>query len=299
MGGGTLPSNIPETEDLATWEGPRAAMKRGNNACDKLLLMEKENINDMMGLEYLADLFDGDWDKMAEVANYSCDSSDGDNFHSIEQAIYSTMQKNEETLESFHARLDAWFSKLQARNLQEGIRLLDARSLAAHETQYRYMASKVLPNHHAETNDEGACYTVDFYVMDEGEMRELFFAEQEQGATFRTDVEKQPGNSSLVKDDGALAFKAYKVARDRIVGRKMVRGSRGKGHSKMRLAERKATSTCRRCHQIGHWEAECPNKDKPNPAAATGANAPAVPCPTPPCGGGPTSSGGSGPKTTW
>jgi hypothetical protein len=299
MGGGTLPINIPETEDLSTWEGPRAAMRRGNNTCDKLLLMEKENINDLMGLEYLADRVDGDWDKMAEVASYSFDSFDGDNFHSIEQVIYSTMQKKEETLESFNARLDAWFSKLQARNLQEGIRLLDARSLAAHETQYRYMASKVLPNHHAETNEEGACYTVDFYVMDEGEMRELFYAEQEQGAAFMTDVGKQPGNSSSVKDDGDLTFKAYKVARDRFVGRTGVRGSRGKGHSKMKLAERKGTTTCRRCNQMGHWEAECLNKAKPNPVAATGANAPAVPCQTPSSGGGPASSGGPGPRTTW
>jgi hypothetical protein len=257
-------------------------MMRGNNACDKLLLMEKENINDMMGLEYLADLCDSDWDRMAEVANYSFDSSDGGNFHSIEQAIYSTMQKNEETLESFNARLDAWFSKLQARNLQEGIRLLDARSLTAHETQYRYMASEGFPNY-AETNDEGACYTVDFYVMDEGEMRELLFAEQEMDAAFRADVGKQ----------------LFKVARDRILGRRGVRGSRGKGHSKTWLAERKGASTCRRCNQMGHREAECPNKAKPNPIAATGANAPAVPCPTPLCGGGPSSSSGSGPKTTW
>jgi hypothetical protein len=281
-GGRTLPSNTPETEDLPTWQGPRAATMSGNNACDKLLLMEMENSKQMLGLDYLTDVCDSDWDKLAEAANYSFDDSDGGNFHSIEQAIYSTLQKNEETLESFNARLDAWFSKLQARNLQEGIRLLDARSLLRHETQYRYMASEGVPNS-AGTNDEGACYTVDFYLMEEGEMRELLLAEQEMDTAFRADVGKQ----------------LFKVARDRFLGKRGVRGSRGKGHSNTGLAERKGASTRRRCSQTGHMEAECPNKAKPNPTAATGANAPAAPGPTPQGGGGPSSSSRSGPGTTW
>jgi hypothetical protein len=270
----TLSDYNPGTKDLETWSekmkfvGPRAAMKCGGTAWDKLLLLDKTKIKEKTGLEYLANLFDGDWDKTAEE----------DKYERFEQAIYSTVQKNNETSESFYARLDVWFSKLQAKNLQEGIRLLDAKFLSTHEASDSSRASKVYPANYVGTDDEEAHYTVDVYVMDEEEMMEIFMAEQDQAATFITDFEKQLIDSILVNDDLAHSFIAYKDARDRLAEKKKARGlwlprkgkgkgkgnfkGKGKFHDKKTLAERIATSTCRICNQVGHWKAECPNKNR-------------------------------------
>ena len=83
----------------------------------------------------------------------------------------------------------------------------------------------------------------------------------------------------------SMAFSAYQEARSRLRDKVRNRGfwppkpfhkgkgkgKKGKGYGKRRLslAERIATSSCRKCGAFGHWKDECPNaKKNPNTADA-------------------------------
>ena len=138
----------------------------------------------------------------------------------------------------------------------------------------------------AEADDDEAqdeVYAAEGEGMNEDDMVEVLMQEGDTDATFITDFENAASELIQGDEELAAAFNMYSEARRRLSEKVRFRGfwpvspggkSKGspkgrvkgkfqKGHSSSRksLEQRILTSRCRVCNKLGHWKAECPERN--------------------------------------
>ena len=132
-----------------------------------------------------------------------------------------------------------------------------------------------------EVHDE--VYAAEGEGMNEDDLVEVLMQEGDTDATFITDFENSATDLIQGDEELAAAFNTYSEARRRLsekvrfrgfwpvsAGGKYkgsqkgrVKGKFQKGHSSSRksLEQRILTSRCRLCNKLGHWKAECPERN--------------------------------------
>ena len=160
---------------------------------------------------------------------------------------------------------------LDKEKVDRAIRTLSTRVLVGNDV----LKKKVYPvNFVDDETEDTVMFTADKDEVDEEAGLALLAEEGDEQALLIQDFEEQIIEVVQDNPDLAMAFTSYQEARQKIKDRLKSRGfwpqgkgsgkvkgkskSRGKGRAGQSLAERIASSTCRRCGKKGHWKNECP-----------------------------------------
>ena len=254
-------------------------------------------------------------------------------FDFFEKALYGTLQKSDESNDSFISRMEAVFSELLSRGttLEEvqAYVLLRQSTLAPedkkrvllehkelkyqpvmravrrffHEVQSGKTATKTKVYDSLVVSDEKETVEASYVTMQSApvddddlpaEVLEILISQEDPDALSVQAFENEFEDFIQDTPDMHLAMISYMEARQRLQDKRRARGfwppgqAKGKGKGKMpfkgkgagrqNLLAKIARSRCRICNQMGHWKAECPQRDganapsPANPPAAAAAN---------------------------
>ena len=258
-------------------------------------------------------------------------------FEFFEKALYGTLQKSDESNDSFISRMEAVFSELLSRGttleevqayvlsrqstlapedkkrvllehkelkyqpVMKAVRLLGSRFF--HEVQSGKTATKTKVYDSLVVSDEKETSEMSYVAMQSApvdddelpaEMMEILISQDDPDALSVQAFENEFEDFIQDTPDMHLAMISYMEARQRLQDKRRARGfwppgqTKGKGKGKMsfkgkssgrqNLLANIAKSRCRLCNQMGHWKAECPQRDgasappPANPPAAAAAN---------------------------
>ena len=258
-------------------------------------------------------------------------------FEFFEKALYGTLQKSDESNDSFISRMEAVFSELLSRGttleevqayvllrqstlapedkkrvllehkelkyqpVMKAVRLLGSRFF--HEVQSGKTATKTKVYDSLVVSDEKETFEASYVTMQSApvddddlpaEVLEILISQEDPDALSVQAFENEFEDFIQDTPDMHLAMISYMEARQRLRDKRRARGfwppgqAKGKGKGKMpfkgkgagrqNLLAKIAKSRCRICNQMGHWKAECPQRDganapsPANPPAAAAAN---------------------------
>jgi len=311
---------------------PRAALLVEGTAFKKVARLDaaKLRVNDQSGIALLVDAIGGSWGATELEERYEF----------FEKALYGTVQRSDESHDSFLSRMKASFVELLNRGTKleevQAYVLLRQSLLSAEDKKrillehsgelkynpvvksYRLLGSKFFSE--VQGNRQGAktkvydvnvSETIDydsrshddvsaeraFVTLTEepdldldAEFMDIMIAAEDQDALTVSSFEQELEEFLQDVPDMHDAMVSYLEARSKLLEKRRSRGfwpvkfgdkggkaggkfkGRGKGkRQREQLLSRIARSTCRICHQKGHWKAACPNRDKAsdmNPTAA-------------------------------
>ena len=302
---------------------PRAALLVEGTAFKKVARLDpaKLRVNDQTGIALLVDAMGGSWGATELEERYEF----------FEKALYGTVQRSDESHDSFLSRMEASFVELLNRGTKleevQAYVLLRQSLLSAEDKKrillehsgelkynpvvksYRLLGSKFFSE--VQGNRQGAktkvydvnvSETVDydsrsfddvsaeraFVTLTEEpdldldvEFMDIMIAAEDSDALTVSSFEQELEEFLQDVPDMHDAMVSYLEARSKLLEKRRSRGfwpvkfgekggkaggkfkGRGKGkRQREQLLSRIARSTCRICHQKGHWKAECPNRDK-------------------------------------
>eukprot|EP00435_Cladocopium_sp_Y103_P031002 s399_g7.t2 len=161
---------------------------------------------------------------------------------------------------------------------RKALRLLGAKFFQDLQNGTKTNRYKTYDINTAESLDETAMLTTENEVYDEDALVQFLHESGDEDAAFILDFEESVIDAVQESPELASCYTTYLEARTRLKERAKFRGfwapsSSGKGKGKRpkggvgkgqpgfrprSLAERIATSACKRCGQVGHWKRECP-----------------------------------------
>ena len=233
----------------------------------------------------------------------------------FEKAFYQTIQKTDESNDSYLARHDASFEDMMAKGVsmeevrayvmvrqsqlnsedrkrivvetegnltyagaRKSLRLLGSRFFQDLQGTSKAGKYRTYDVNTVDNLDEAALWTTEAEAFDEEAMVQALHDAGDEDATFIMDFEDTVIEAVQESPELASCYHTYMEARTRLRERAKYRGfwspsALGKGKGKKgkgamnkgfgvsrpkSLAERIATSACRKCGQVGHWKKECP-----------------------------------------
>ena len=281
---------------------PRAALQVEGVAFQKVARLDPLILRSEGGVQYLVEALGGQWGKLASEEKLSY----------FEKAIYQTIQRSDESNDSYLARHDVAFEDLAVHKVpMEEIRayvllrqsqlssedrkriILENKGELSYETArkaLRLLGAKFFQelqgvksnkktydiNTTDSTGDETAMVISENDGRDEDTVFQVMYDEGDEDAIFINDFEETLIEVAQESPELASCYATYLEARTRLKERARVRGFwpmsgsgavKGKGKkgksgtkgTKFRsLADRIASSACRKCGQFGHWKRECP-----------------------------------------
>ena len=298
---------------------PRAALMVEGVAFQKVARLDPAILrSEGGGVQYLVEALGGQWGKLASEEKLAY----------FEKAIYQTIQRSDETNDSYLARHDVAFEDLAMHKVpmeeirayvllrqsqlspedrkriilenkgelsydgaRKALRLLGAKFFQ--ELQGVKVNKKTYDINISESpSEEHAMVLAEGDSRDEDTAFQVLYDEGDEDAIFVNDFEETLIEVAQESPELASCYATYLEARTRLKERARVRGfwpmssngpSKGKGKkgksgakgTKFRsLADRIASSACRKCGQFGHWKRECPlnlskGDNKPKIAAET------------------------------
>ena len=281
---------------------PRAALQVEGVAFQKVARLDPQTLRSEGGVQYLVEALGGQWGKLASEEKLAY----------FEKAIYQTIQRSDETNDSYLARHDVAFEDLASHKVpMEEIRayvLLRQSQLSSEDRKRIILENKgdlsyenarkalrllgakffqelqgVKPNKKTYdinitdgASEETAMVLSENDGRDEDTVFQVMYDEGDEDAIFINDFEETLIEVAQESPELASCYATYLEARTRLRERARIRGfwpmsgpgaSKGKGKkgkmgskgTKFRsLADRIASSACRKCGQFGHWKRECP-----------------------------------------
>ena len=314
---------------------PRAALLVEGTAFKKVARLDpsKLRVNDQSGVATLVDAIGGSWGATELEERYEF----------FEKALYGTVQRSDESHDSYLSRMEASFVELLSRGTKleevqayvllrqsllssedkkrillehsgelkynpvvKSFRLLGSKFFSEMQGNRQSAKTKVydvnlseMTDGDARAHDEVSSVERAFVTMTEeadfdldAEFMDLMIAAEDQDALVVSSFEQELEEFLQEVPDMHDAMVSYLEARSKLLEKKRSRGfwpvkfsdkggkssgkfkGRGKGkRQREQLLSRIARSTCRICHQKGHWKAECPNRDKfPDGGSTAAAN---------------------------
>ena len=253
------------------------------------------------GVQFLVEALGGQWGKLASEEKLAL----------FEKAFYQTIQKADESNDSYLARHDVAFEDLMAQKVtmeevrayillrqsqlpgddrkriimeskgelgydeaRRALRLLGARFFQDLQGVPKNAKNKTYDINTTENpSEEAVMMTGETEVYDEEVAFQAMYENGDEDAIFVNDFEESLIETVHESPELASCFTTYLEARTRLKERARGRGfwpmqpggvkgrgkkgKSGKGKTKS-LADRIASSACRRCGQYGHWKRECP-----------------------------------------
>ena len=310
---------------------PRAALLVEGTAFRKVARLDaaKLKVKNSSGVAALVEAIGGSWGATDLEERYEY----------FEKALYGTVQRHDESHDSFLARMESNFIELLSRNTKleevQAYVLLRQSTLPADDKKrillehsgelkydpvvksFRLLGSKFFNEFQTgKTQTKNRVYDVNFTDYTDGDSGtsqfhdassstdRAYHASVDDPADFELDNEYLDALISQ-EDPDALAVAnfeqefedflqdipemheamvTYMEARSKLLEKRKGRGfwpvkgkggfkkGRGKGGKSKKdrdqLLARIARSKCRRCGQVGHWKAECPNPPDPSAASA-------------------------------
>ena len=233
----------------------------------------------------------------------------------FEKALFLTVQKPDETNDSYLARHDAAFEDMLAtgtkleeirayillrqsqlpaedrkrivvetqgeltyEGARKSLRLLGSKFFQELQTGTKSNKCRTYDINTTETVEESAMWVSEAEAYDEEAIVQFLQEAGDEDAAFIMDFEETVIDAVQDSPELASCYHTYLEARNRLRERakyrgfwatatgqkgkgKKGKGSMGKGQpggKPKSLAERIASSACRRCGQVGHWKRECP-----------------------------------------
>ena len=314
-----IPSFDPQTTDIQVYArklqflksiwpsehisqlAPRAALQVEGVAFQKVARLDGHRPRGEDGVQFLVEALGGQWGKLASEEKLAL----------FEKAFYQTMQKGDESNDSYLARHDVAFEDLMAQKVsmeevrayillrqsqlssedrkriimeskgelgydeaRRALRLLGARFFQELQGVSKNVKTKTYDiNATEQASDETALIAGEMEPYDEETAFQALYENGDEDAIFINDFEESLIETVQESAELASCFTTYLEARTRLKERargrgfwpmqqlgakgKGKKGKQGKGKTKS-LADRIASSACRRCGQYGHWKRECP-----------------------------------------
>eukprot|EP00435_Cladocopium_sp_Y103_P033530 s374_g8.t1 len=264
---------------------PRAALQVQGVAFAKVARLDAGKLRSESGVKYLVEALGGQWGRLASEEKLSY----------FERAFYLTTQKPDESNDSYLARHDSAFEdmttagvtleevrayvlirqsqlppedrkriviqtegNLSYEGARKSLRLLGAKFF--HDLQGGVKSNKyrTYDINAMDTPEETAWVATDMDTMDEDAMVQYMHEAGDEDAAFIMDFEE----TARTRLRERAKFRGFWAPATNQKGKgKKGRGGFGKGAAGGKpksLAERIATSTCRKCGAVGHWKRECP-----------------------------------------
>ena len=303
---------------------PRAALLVEGTAFRKVARLDpmKLRVNDTSGVALLVSAIGGSWGATELEERYEY----------FEKALYGTVQRQDESHDSFLARMESNFVELLSRETKleevqayvllrqsllspedkkkillehagelkyepvvKSFRLLGSKFFSELQGGRTTNKTKVYDANVSESLDVESSRATDephmeraFMALTEDveqeldqEYMDIMVAAEDQDALVVHNFEQELEDFLQDVPEMHDAMVTYLEARSKLLEKRRSRGfwpvkfggkdgksaGRGKGRGKGKkqrdqLLARIARSTCRICHQKGHWKAECPNRDK-------------------------------------
>ena len=277
---------------------PRAALQVEGVAFQKVARLDGQHLD---GVQFLVEALGEQWGKLASEEKLAL----------FEKAFYQTIQKADESNDSYLARHDVAFEDLMAQKVtmeevrayillrqsqlpgddrkriimeskgelgydeaRRALRLLGARFFQDLQGVPKNAKNKTYDINTTENTSEEAVMMIgETEVYDEEVAFQAMYENGDEDAIFVNDFEESLIETVQESPELASCFTTYLEARTRLKERARGRGfwpmqpggvkgrgkkgKSGKGKTKS-LADRIASSACRRCGQYGHWKRECP-----------------------------------------
>ena len=189
---------------------------------------------------------------------------------------------------------------LTVQKVSSAIRLLGAgffhEVTGVKRTKLKTYDQATLAMDDVDDGDGDGTFAAEAEMINEDEMIEGLLAEGDDDAVFITDFENAASEVIQGDEELAAAFTSYTDARKRLNEKMRFRGfwpvsasgkSKGfqkgkvkgkfsKGHNSSRksLEQRILSSRCRICNKVGHWKAECPDRQSRGAGSQSSAVAP-------------------------
>ena len=303
---------------------PRAALLVEGTAFRKVARLDpaKLRVNDTSGVALLVSAIGGSWGATELEERYEY----------FEKALYGTVQRQDESHDSFLARMESNFVELLSRETKleevqayvllrqsllspedkkkillehagelkyepvvKSFRLLGSKFFSELQGGRATNKTKVYDANVSESLDMESSRASDEHGMERAfmaltedvepeldqEYLDIMVAAEDQDALVVHNFEQELEDFLQDVPEMHDAMVTYLEARSKLLEKRRSRGfwpvkvggkdgksfGRGKGRGKGKkqreqLLARIARSTCRICHQKGHWKAECPNRDK-------------------------------------
>ena len=314
-----IPSFDPQTTDIQVYArklqflksiwpsehisqlAPRAALQVEGVAFQKVARLDGHRLRGEDGVQFLVEALGGQWGKLASEEKLAL----------FEKAFYQTIQKADESNDSYLARHDVAFEDLMAQKVsmeevrayillrqsqlssedrkriimeskgelgydeaRRALRLLGARFFQELQGVSKNVKTKTYDiNATEQASEETAMIAGEVEAFDEETAFQALYENGDEDAIFINDFEESLIETVQESAELASCFTTYLEARTRLKERargrgfwpmqqlgakgKGKKGKQGKGKTKS-LADRIASSACRRCGQYGHWKRECP-----------------------------------------
>ena len=284
---------------------PRAALQVQGVAFQKVARLDAAKLRSEGGVKYLVEALGGQWGKLASEEKLSM----------FEKALFLTVQKPDETNDSYLARHDAAFEDMLAtgtkleeirayillrqsqlpaedrkrivvetqgeltyEGARKSLRLLGSKFFQELQTGTKSNKYRTYDINTTEAVEETAMWVSEADAYDEDAIVQFLQEAGDEDAAFIMDFEETVIDAVQDSPELASCYHTYLEARTRLRERakyrgfwatatgqkgkgKKGKGSMGKGQpggKSKSLAERIASSACRRCGQVGHWKRECP-----------------------------------------
>ena len=231
---------------------PRAALQVDGVAFQKVARLSTEKLRTHDGVRYLVEALGGQWGRLEEEDRYDL----------FERALYGTIQKADETNDSYLNRHDISFEDLVTKKVQidefRAYVLVRQSTLSSEDRKkiimegggrlryedarrsIRLLGSKFFQDlqgtgkggnrqktydiHHMEENEEVANYTMAEPEADEETILQAMLDEGDEDASFIQDFEEQVILTCQDSQELSSCFTAYQEARDRLREKARTRG---------------------------------------------------------------------------
>ena len=230
---------------------PRAALMVEGVAFQKVARLDTDKLKSADGVKYLVEALGGQWGRLEEEDRYDL----------FERALYGTIQKADESNDSFLNRHDVSFEDLLGRNVQleevrayvmirqsalspedrkkvimesggklkydvarRSIRLLGSKFFQDLQGQGKAMRQKTYDVNHVDETEETTLWAGVEPEMDEEQVFQTMLEEGDTDALFVQDFEEQIILTCQEAPDLASCFTSYQEARDRLKEKAKSRG---------------------------------------------------------------------------